>query len=46
MVSLRSLVAGVALVMGPVVSAVTAAQVAQGFNSLESQSKDLQGPAS
>ncbi|KAK3905541.1 hypothetical protein C8A05DRAFT_30604 [Staphylotrichum tortipilum] len=45
MVSLRSFVAGVALVMAPVVTAITASEVAKGIDDLTKLSLDLQRPA-
>ena len=45
MVSFRSLVAGVALVMAPVVSAITALEFSQGIDTLTAMSTELQGPA-
>jgi len=45
MVSLRSLVAGVALIAAPVMAALTPAQLVDGINMLTSKSQALQAPA-
>lgn len=46
MVSLRSLVAGAALIAAPVMAALTTTQLTSGLDSLKKQALDLQGPAS
>jgi hypothetical protein len=45
MVSLRSLVAGAALMAAPIMAALTPAQIADGLKSLTVKSQALQGPA-
>jgi hypothetical protein len=46
MVSLRSLVAGAALIAAPVMAALTPTQLTSGLDSLKKLALDLQGPAS
>ncbi len=46
MVSLRSLVAGAALIAAPVMAALTATQLVSGLDSLKQQALALQRPAS
>lgn len=45
MVSLRSLVAGAALMAAPIMAALTPAQIVDGTNSLTEKSRALLGPA-
>jgi hypothetical protein len=45
MVSLRSLIVGAALLVAPVIAAVTPAQIADGIKSITDKSRALQAPA-